>query len=386
MFSMWNRKYRVMRARPLSVNLRLSDNPKDEESIMNTFIKVKLCFTILLCCAGGLLAQLEAPPSEFGVPASEFERVGQAGWQFLKIPASARQAAVAGVKSGLGSASATTVFNNPAEMVLASGTQLSFTDNSWFADIHNQAFAVSRSFGAIGTFGVGINYVDYGDMIRTDISQMPSPNPDVTGTEYVDKLISEGLGSFSANDMALGLSYARQVTDRLSFGSTVRYLRSKIDDLTMDNFSLDVGTTFHTGIKSLRIAMLARNFGPDSRFFDFNEKVNRNPTNIKLPTQFRFSMAYDLLERVEGSPHLLTMVVEGLHANDGPEKWNTGAEYTFMSLLSLRGGYRFNYDEEGLTLGAGINVNMGMDFSVDYAYLDFGRLEEVHMFSLNLGL
>ncbi len=353
---------------------------------MNTFIKVKLCFTILLCCTGGLFAQLEDPPSEFGVPASEFERVGQAGWQFLKIPASARQAAVAGVKSGLGNASATTVFNNPAEMVFASGTQVSFTDNSWFADIHNQAFAVSRSFGAIGTFGVGINYVDYGDMIRTDISQMPSPNPDVTGTEYVDKLISEGLGSFSANDMALGLSYARQVTDRLSFGSTVRYLRSKIDDLTMDNFSLDVGTTFHTGIKSLRIAMLARNFGPDSRFFDFNEKVNRNPTNIKLPTQFRFSMAYDVLERVNGSPHLLTMVVEGLHANDGPEKWNTGAEYTFMNLLSLRGGYRFNYDEEGLTLGAGINVNMGMDFSVDYAYLDFGRLEEVHMFSLNLGL
>jgi len=353
---------------------------------MNTFIKIKLIIFMILFCAGAVFSQLDDPPTEFGVPASDFERVGQAGWQFLKIPASAREAAIGGIKAGLAGSNVGVVFNNPAELVFADGLQFSFTDNSWFADIHNQAVAVSKNFPKIGWFGISANYVDYGDMIRTDIVQQVSPYPDVTGTEYVDKLVSTGLGTFTANDMAIGLSYARQVTDRLSFGGTVRYLRSKIDDLTMDNFSIDVGTIFYTGIKSLRIAMLARNFGPDSRFFEFNEKINRTPVNIKLPTQFRFGIAYDVLEHTDDSPHLLTVALEGVHPNDGPEKLNTGVEYSLMNLLFLRGGYRFNYDEEGLTLGGGVNVNMGMNFTVDYAYLDFGRLEQVHMFSLVLGL
>jgi hypothetical protein len=350
------------------------------------YLKINLVLCIVLLFFGTAYSQLGEPPSEFGVPADDFERVGQAGWQFLKIPANAREAAIGGIKAGLGNSNVGAVFNNPAELVYVENFQVAFSDVNWFADIRNQAVALSKAVPNIGHLALSAYYVNYGDMVRTDITQVISPNPDVTGTEYIDKLVTEGLGTFSAYDLAVGFTYSRRVTDRLSFGSTVRYLRSEIDDLTMSNFAIDVGTIFFTGLKSLRIAMLAGNFGPDSKFFQYTEKVRQNPVNIKLPTQFRFGVAYDLLERTNGSPHLLTLALEGVHPNDGPEKLNVGGEYTLMNLLSLRGGYRFNYDEEGLTLGAGINVDMDMKFKLDYAYIDFGRLEEVHIFSAVIGL
>ena len=58
-----------------------------------------------------------------------------------------------------------------------------------------------------------------------------------------------------------------------------------------------------------------------------------------------------------------------------------------MNTFALRGGYRFNYDEEGLTLGAGLNYGLsGFKFKLDYAYVDVGLFEQVHMFSIGMSL
>ena len=87
----------------------------------------------------------------------------------------------------------------------------------------------------------------------------------------------------------------------------------------------------------------------------------------------------------ENSPHFLTLVLEATHPSDGPEKVNTGAEYWFNKILALRAGYRFNYDEESFTFGAGVKYGFGnVAGRVDYAFADFGLLEQVHMFILGI--
>jgi hypothetical protein len=85
----------------------------------------------------------------------------------------------------------------------------------------------------------------------------------------------------------------------------------------------------------------------------------------------------------EQSPHLLTAIIEGDHPNDGLEKFNLGASYSFEKTLFLRIGYKFNYDVQTFTFGAGINYSFGGSLgTVNYAYVDFGELTHVHMISL----
>ena len=61
---------------------------------------------------------------------------------------------------------------------------------------------------------------------------------------------------------------------------------------------------------------------------------------------------------------------------------NIGAEYVFMDMFAFRGGYKFNYDEEGLTAGFGFNYNLaGFDMKLDYSYSDFGIFDAINRFS-----
>jgi hypothetical protein len=65
---------------------------------------------------------------------------------------------------------------------------------------------------------------------------------------------------------------------------------------------------------------------------------------------------------------------------------NIGGEYIFYSMFSLRGGYKSLFaadSEEGLSLGAGLNLNVMRYFlTIDYAYRDFGRLGDIQMFTV----
>ena len=88
--------------------------------------------------------------------------------------------------------------------------------------------------------------------------------------------------------------------------------------------------------------------------------------------------------------------VEFNHPPDGAERLNVGGEYVYQRFapnfeIALRGGYRFNRDEEGLTGGFGVRfpfvriglINKPSIWSVDYCYSDMGLLEGSHKISLS---
>ena len=84
--------------------------------------------------------------------------------------------------------------------------------------------------------------------------------------------------------------------------------------------------------------------------------------------------AYD----VDFASHsVLTLSSELKHSNDNDEKGAIGAQLGFDEKFFLRGGYKINYDEEGLTVGGGINTGLSSStrLIIDYAWQDFGRLE-----------
>lgn len=313
--------------------------------------------------------------AQSGIEPYKIERVGQSGWQFLKINSDARQAAIGGAYTALSNGDANAAFGNPAALTDIKNIDVVFGRTNWIAGIGYNSFSFAQNFDGIGTFAVSIANVDYGDIPETINSTM-------AGEDRTEAVITGK--TFTASDLAIGVSYARQITEQLSVGGNIRWVRETIAEVSMDNWSIDIGTLFYTGLKSLRIGIAARNFGPDSHFFGFSEEYQSEPVDVKMPLDFRFGVAIDFFDELD-SPHLLTVSLDGNHPNDGPEQIRFGMEYTFNKVFSFRGGYKFNYDEESFTFGAGINYPLSnYQLKVHYAYVDFGDLEQVHMITLGL--
>lgn len=334
-------------------------------------LKCLFIFFILQVLALNLNAQS-------GIEANDIERVGQSGWQFLKINGDPVQSAMGGASTAISPSNANAIFGNPATLTGVERLNMQFNNVSWIADIRHQSLALAWNSGNKGVFAVSLVSLDYGDIPETI-------NAAVLGDDTRTEAVVTG-NFFTARDIAAGVSYAQQITDRLTLGGNVRWIRQEIAELNMSNWSIDFGTMYYTGFRTLRLAITARNFGPDSHIVGWNEEFQREPVDVRMPIDFRAGLAMDFFDGAE-DPHLVTFVFEGDHPNDGPEKFHLGADYTFQDAFSLRGGYRFNYDEQGLSAGAGfIYQQSGITGMVNYAYLNFGALDSVHFISLGFSL
>lgn len=317
-----------------------------------------------------------------GIEAPDFERLGQTGWQFLKIPTNARQAGMGGIVTVMSPGDASAALTNPAAMTAIDNWNLAASKMNWIADISFNAVAAAKSFGNWGNFGLTFIYVDYGDMIRNENREI-FDNGRSTG---LSEIVTD-LGTFTAHDLSLGISYAKKITTQLQVGGNISYIQEKMDDVSTSNWAVNVGTIYYTGLKSFRLAMVGRNFGPDAEFAAWDERIGVPPAKVRMPMSFSLGAAIDIIEGKDDNPHLLTLAGEFVHPNDGPEKINIGTEYAFNNFLMLRGGYRYNYDEEGITLGGGLNVRTSAwSFMLNYSYWNFGVLGSINMFSIGLGM
>jgi len=313
--------------------------------------------------------------AQSGIAPYKVERVGQSGWQFLKINPDPRHAAMGSAFTAMSHGDVGAIFGNPAALVDVKNFEVSFNNVNYIADIAYYSAALAKNLDKYGVVGISVASLDMGDIPRTYNSPIPGENR----TEVV--VTGE---NFTGGDFAAGLSYAKKITNRLSVGGNIRWIQEKIDDMSMSNISIDFGTLYYTGFRSLRLAMVARNFGPDRNLTGWSEDIQIEPVDIRMPLDFRVGLAMDFMNGEE-SPHLLTLSVEGTHPNDGSEKLNLGAEYWYNDIIALRGGYRINYDEENFSVGGGIKYSSGKICSkINYAFVNFGRLEQVHMFSLGI--
>ena len=102
------------------------------------------------------------------------------------------------------------------------------------------------------------------------------------------------------------------------------------------------------------------------------------------PTQFRVGAAVDPITFKE---HFLTVSAQLNHPVDNAEYIVTGLEYSFMEIFFLRSGYKFNKNEENLTLGVGLFIPLGrFKLRVDYGYANFDHLTDPNRFSIGISL
>jgi len=306
------------------------------------------------------------------------KKVGTTGLQFLKIDASPRASAMGGAYTMIGF-DAAGVFSNPAGIALSeSKIDVFMGRTEWFADISFNALAAIIKMGTLGTVGFSFRNSDYGDIIGTRVAG--------TAKGY------EETGMVEVGEYAAGLSYARKLTDKFTMGGQVRWAYQNLgenqvpetDTTTkmikneVSGLVYDFGTVFYPGFKSFRFGMSIRNFAKE---FKYEEQ------SFPLPLTFRVGVAMDVLDFLGAHSNPLLVSIDAIHPRDYTERVNIGAEYILKDMLALRFGYRFNYDEESLTGGFGLNLNLGgTQTRVDYSYGALGDLGMVNRFALGFSL
>lgn len=315
-------------------------------------------------------------------------KVGTTAGQFLKIGVGARAL-------GMGSAQVAEVgdisslYWNPAGLSrLEVNTELMFNHADWLADINYDVLGGVLGMGDWGTFGISI-------------VSLRVPEELVRTVEF-----PEGDGRrWDASSLAMGVSYARNLTDRFSIGVTAKYVRESVWSESANGVALDIGTLYLSEIPGLTLGASISNFGSkmrlDGRDLYFNNypegTISSGPTNIPsayrtleydLPLIFRIGVSYrtQLIEDVR-----LSAALDATHPNDNTEYVNSGVELGYRNILFGRVGYKSLFlrdSEQGFTWGLGFQYGIvGVaTIKVDYGFADYGRLKNIQYLAFGLRL
>ena len=298
--------------------------------------------------------------------AQEFQKIGTTGFVFLEIPVSARHLALGEAGISLPNAGTDGLFMNPA-LVALNTARMTFnaTYANWYVETSHQALGLTYSLPRIGTFGLQAVYFNFGEIEKTI-----NPTAEQTGS-YI------ALGTYTAGAYAIGLTYARSLTDKFSFGSTLKYVQETIDQYSASNVIADIGFLYMTGFGSLRIGAFLQSFGLEAKYA--NEK-------FKMPQQLKMGISGELWGHID-SPHRVTLLAEAIHPNDADERIHLGMEAVFSNSVILRTGYKFGYTEENLCLGAGVGFQFkGKRFCLDGAYMNHQYLDTTLRYTLSMEL
>ena len=327
---------------------------KTQANIISDFLKTAL--VIILVSPTITFAQRPGEVVEIG-PA----KVGTAGAQFLQIGISARAMGMAEAFVAV-TDDASSVFYNPAGMTSVLGKQILVSHSKWFADINHYFGAIVMPVKNLGS--IGFSFI----VLATDDMAVRVPFIGETG-EY-----------FRASEAALGLSYAKSLTDKFSVGGTVKWINEEYYNYNANVIAADIGTLFNTGYRNMKIGMSITNFGPDLHFSE--PSTGFVGQNYPLPIHFKFGIATNIYKTEQ---HDLTVALDINQPNDNLRRENLGFEYTWNDLLSLRAGFKTDYESDELesddnesneySFGAGIDGPIGgYDGTIDVSWSNMNHL------------
>lgn len=315
----------------------------------------------------------------------ETSQVGTSMANFLKIGVGCRGSALGDAYVAMAN-DVSSLYWNPGGLGFLKKVELLFQSNSWIANTNLHFFGVALPVGNWGTFGASVYSFTSGDIDETTLLQ-----PEGTGR------------SVSATDIAIGVSYARQLTDRFSAGMTIKYVRERLSRETTSTFAFDIGSIFITNfLHEMRIGISLSNLGgrmllegpdlivshdlapdlPTNKYAD----ASLSTQDWDIPLIFRFGLATDVFKTKNSC---LTVAIAINDSRDFEPRYNYGAEYALEvmkdQMIFARVGYKGNYDEEGLTAGGGLMLKLtGYDFKIDYAFTDTGRLGNAQRYSFGI--
>ncbi len=343
--------------------------------LMNTKLR-RVILLVLLLISTGVFAQ------------SGNTKVGTTSANFIQMEIGARAIALGGAYVAVAD-DATAMFWNAAGIGLVDNGNAVYQFGSRYADIAHHYAGFVYGLGSDDKIGIMINYVDVGEMEITTLQ-----SPDGTGQ------------SFTASNLAIGLTYARQLTDRVYVGIQGKFIQENIWMESANGFALDIGAIYKIEESGIKIGMNLSNLGTDMSItgdnLDFyKDKVEGYPGSptpkstlatkpFPLPMIFNMGFAIDLVGRhsvlMPNAEHNVMLTISANDSFDAPFRGNVGVEYTWQNIFSLRSGYHIGYDTKDFAAGVGLNLERftSLDVVLDYVWNNYGDLGAINVFTLGI--
>jgi hypothetical protein len=337
------------------------------------------------------------------VNAGNEDRVGQAGATELLINPFARSSGWAGANTSLAKG-LEAQFLNVAGIAFTKKTEIVFAHSNWFggSGVSINSFGITQGVGKdkTGTIGLSVMSMNFGDLLVTTVDQPEG-----------------GIGYFSPNLTNIGISYAKEFSNSIYGGLTLRMVNQSISDVKATGVCFDAGIQYITGKKeNIRFGISLKNVGPRMKYqgdglsfrgtipsSSASLTVQQRSETFEMPSLLNIGGAYiiDIAEK-----HQLTLAANFTSNSFSKDQFMGGVEYSFNKMFMVRGGYmtemapkRDDSDVNavtarttaltgptgGFTFEAPLNKK-GTTISFDYAYRATNPFSGVHTFGARINL
>ena len=140
----------------------------------------------------------------------DISKVGTTAAQFLKISSGSRGLAMGSANIAICS-DLTSSFWNPAGLSHLKGIQVYFENNGWLAGTDYNYGSFGFNWPSVGVFSLSLTMLSSPDDLVRTVEQ-----PNGTGEQ------------FNSQDMSIGISVGKSLTDQLSLGASIKNVRQRI--------------------------------------------------------------------------------------------------------------------------------------------------------------
>jgi hypothetical protein len=197
------------------------------------------------------------------------------------------------------------------------------------------------------------------------------------------------VGHFSAFDMAFHLAWGGSfgfLPEGLHLGMGTKWIYSRLHEDSARGLLFDAGALLETKIPGLTFAGVLQHFGQAMKY---REETFSAPLTMKAGLAWRPPMildgsallAYDLLLVGDGDISSDDAIGEAKAMNT---RHHLGFEFDYQQIASLRVGYKYGYESQGLTAGGTIHWGR---YYLDYAFMNLlNDLGNSHHFGISVDL
>jgi len=260
------------------------------------------------------------------------------------------------------------IYWNPAGLAKLDGNyaEVMFSHMTYFADMKIEYFAGGAKLGSLGNIGVSIKSLNIGEIEETTEIQ-----PEGTGTVFNPTYLIANIG------------FARQMTDRIRFGTNVKLISENVANVTASGFGFDFGIQYLGGQTGFSFGIALKNLGPSMTFNGsgldrvievdgkrYTQRVILQsfdlPTNLELGVGYNFRLTDKMNLNLSGA---------FMNSSFASDEYRFGLEYNYNNMFYIRGAGSFLPDKNsgeslfGPTFGAGLRYPFGnFTLGFDYAY------------------